>query len=115
MALTLAAGVDHPSNVPLIGSAHYSETFAAAFSATDLTARSGCPNHAAQIVEVYNAGAATANAVVVDINGKTLTQPVAPLGRYSFPVPIITLSASTDDNISATAYWWAARGHSINA
>lgn len=101
--MTLA--VTSASTVLLNRDADTSLSVAAGFSSTDLTTQTGKPNHAAQIVDVHNAGTTTQNAVVITEKGTTLTKPLSPGQQYSFPVPIATLSVS-GANVSAVAYWW---------
>jgi hypothetical protein len=105
---------EYVASVRLDRPADASESFAAGFSSTDLTARSGCPNHAAQVVDFHNASTSTQNAVYVTHRGKTVTVPLAAGQRYSSPCPVSTLSAS-GANVSAVAHWWLAPGASYNA
>lgn len=103
-----------PAQADRSRAADHAKSFAAGFSSTDLTAISGLPTHAAQLVDVFNAGAATENAVVVTARGVTLTVPLAAGERYPIEVPIITLSVSGAD-VSAVAYWWMQAGDTLNS
>jgi hypothetical protein len=104
----------HPSEVDLSRPARYSKAFAANFLATDLTAQTGKPNHAAQVVQFHNAGASAENAVYVTVDGETLTESIAAGGKFIPPIPVASLSASSDADVSAKAYWWPVIGHLIN-
>lgn len=97
------------------GLAKYSSTFAAAASTADLTAVSGKPNHAAQIVDAFNASTTTTeNLVWKDVNAVAHTTPIAPLGRYTPPIPVSEITGTTGDDISADIYWFPALGSTTN-
>lgn len=104
----------HPAEVPLVGAAYYQESFAADFAATNLTTRSGKPNHAAQIVDFTNAGASAQSAIGTAVDGSTFTKVLAPGATYSCLVPLTALSASSGVDVSAIAYWWPTLGSTIN-
>jgi hypothetical protein len=94
--------------------ANRSESFAAGAGATDLTARPGKPNHAAQCVDFYNDADATQNIVCVTWSGATLTVPLGPRAGYTPKEAVASVSASTGANISWTAYWWKVPGSKDN-
>lgn len=87
----------------------YQKTFAANFSASDLTAQSGKPNHLAQLVDFTNEGATAEDAVWTAADGSTSTKRIAPGATYP-AFGVSALSASSGANVSAIAYWWPARG-----
>jgi hypothetical protein len=94
--------------------ANRSESFAAGAGATDLTARSGKPNHAAQMVDFYNDGLTTQNVVCVTWSGSTLTVPLGPGMPYTPKEAVASVDAATGASISWTAYWWKVPGSKDN-
>ena len=111
------SAANSPLSVLLDGSPEYQLTFAANFSATDLTTRPGKPNHLAQMVDFTNEGATAQDAVWTASDGSTSTKRLAPGTTYS-AFSVSALSASSGADVSAIAYWWPARGmanFSINA
>lgn len=104
----------HPSDVKITGPSYYMTSFAANYATTVLTTIVGRPNHAAQIVEFFNAGTATENAVFLDVNGTQHSEPVAAVTRYSPPMAVSSIHTDSGINVSAKAYWWPALGFTLN-
>ena len=102
-------------SAPRSGVASYSKALGANFSATDLTAVSGKPDHAAQLVEFFNAGTATENAVYTTIDGEAHTTPIAAGARWAPALPVSSVSASSDADVSAEVFWWPALGCAFNS
>lgn len=97
------------------GLAKYSSSFAAAASTMNLTNQTGNPNHAAQIVDAFNASTTTTeNLVWKDVNAVAHTTPIGPLGRYTPPIPVSEITGTTGDDISADIYWFPALGSTTN-
>jgi hypothetical protein len=106
-----------PLNVALVTPPPYQKTFAANFSASDLTAQSGKPNHLAQLVDFTNEGSTAEDAVWTAADGSTSTKRIPPGATYP-AFAVSALSASSGTNVSAIAYWWPANamtGFAINA
>jgi hypothetical protein len=103
----------NPAEVKRDRSADYSKSIAAGFANnTNLAAQTGKPDHAAQLVDFFNAGATVENAVYTDHRGTQHTKPVPAGGHYPVEVPVATLQTS-GANVSCEVYWWATRDHSI--
>lgn len=99
---------------PRNGVAPYSKALAANFATTDLTTQSGKPDHAAQLVEFFNAGTATENAVYTTIDGESHTTPIAAGSRWAPAAPVSSVNTSSDADVSAEVFWWPALGYAIN-
>jgi hypothetical protein len=100
------------------GAASHKRTIAAAtLVAGDvvLTTRSGCPDHAAQLVDLYNSAATAATARYTDYDGNAQEDIVPPGQHYPVEVPVAILLNTSDATISAKCYWWQAEGSVENA
>jgi hypothetical protein len=80
--------------------------FAASQTGVDLTAQSGKPACAAQMLELCNqSGAAiVAGLTLVADDGTTITPFIPPNWVWMSTIPIKTLTTPT--NVTAIAYWW---------
>jgi hypothetical protein len=96
---------------PKVGNAKRHKSFAAGFSNdTDLTAQTGFPAFAPQVVDFHNAGTSEQNAVYTTEAGDAITQPVAPGQTYPAEGPVQLLKTS-GANISALAHWYNGSGY----
>ena len=103
------------TSLSIRGLATDSGSFAAAAATVDLTTVALKPAHAAQVVDFFNANTTTTeNAVWKDLNAVVHTTPIAPLGRYTPPIPVSEITGTTGDNVSADVYWWLALGAARN-
>lgn len=71
----------------------------------DLTAQSGYPAHAPQLVDIKNEGSAAATAVLTMQNGTTFTKVLAAGQEYPVESPVDSLMATSDADVSAVAHW----------
>lgn len=97
------------------GNAKRHKSFSAGWiDATDLTAVSGYPPFAPQLVDFHNAGAAEQNAVYTTQAGDVVTQPIAPGQTYPAEGPVQLLGTS-GANVSCLAHWYNNSGYTNNA
>lgn len=89
---------------------------AAGYSNTDLTAVSGKPIFAPQLIEATNANAAAQSIVCTSEEGEAMTLVVGPGATRRIEGPISSLTAAgTGANISVLALWWNTNGATRNA
>jgi hypothetical protein len=92
------------------------ESFAANFSTTDLTARSGMPAFAPQRVVFRNNGTATQNAVYTLQSGTVKTVPIAPGGGIHVEdSPVDTITDTSGADVSCETSYWHGNSAPFNA
>lgn len=109
----MSATTEAVCRAPAEGVARYSKAYAANFASATLYDVDGYPDHAAQLVEFFNAGTSVEYAVYVTIDGNSHTTPLAPLERWAPASPVSSISQTSSANVSAEAFWWPAEGHAI--
>lgn len=118
------ARMQHPSLVDTSGPAPYSEDFAAgALGTPSLDTRRYRPNHAAQLVEFLNAGTSyeTVRVLALAPPNDTEAEPalrtikLAPGERYAPAFCVVMIhGVGAGADVSARAYWWPAKGSTVN-
>ena len=97
------------------GSAAYTDVLVVGFGTTDLTARSGMPNHAPQLVDVKNLSSSDETLTYTTITGVTKTITIMGGEPYPINVSVVSVNASSGDNLELHCHWWPALGHEINS
>ncbi len=80
----------------------------------DLTALTGKPNHAAQMLRLNNATTGALSAILTPEHGANFTVVVNAGQQYEVPAKVSAIVASGSGALSAVAYWWPGASLAIN-
>jgi hypothetical protein len=102
------------------GEASHNHTLGANFATTDLTAVSGKPAFAPQMIEFSNEGVAAEDAVYTTQNaaanaGANNTKRIPAGATIPIEVPVDSVIDTSGTNLSCIAYWRHSGGFPINA